>query len=423
MQFITHESEITEDKTLKLIKPFEEELKCMEGICFGRMKTIVKGLNKFSDQLCQQNHFLTLQNDMNNDLIDEMEDKYEEVANVNIFLNNKYNEYTFRENSENIFDKAFDKFFAGDRNKINNLKIIIQDLDTQISDLKDEVIKRTLSKINKFGEIVENKVFERFPSPQEEFSHCGDQSQNKILNSEIIKQGQKSSSNDQSSSDEKDSLLNSNKSNSLKDNLYKEDSGEFSNGTKSYKSGEKFLISKVVHKNFNFKNLHESNIQGNQPVNQSKLKSPIQQLECPKTVLVDSNMNSDQDDIDDDDDLNDNLSSLDKESKKSKSGSNQSFDLESDDNSSKDLSIKIKPKKQNYIPSKKMSMVTSFGKPNQLILNLKNIKNNNQGHLVSSQRKMNLQSNEFNKFSLQNKNFGMRMSNIHYNRPNFLSKS
>jgi hypothetical protein len=100
----------------------------------------------------------------------------------------------------------------------------------------------------------------------------------------------------------------------------------------------------------------------------------------------------------------------------------ESFDLESEDNSSKELQVELQPKNKNLIHSKKISMITNLAKPNQPILDLIQMRNNQQRTPISSMRKMGSNPNIFNKFSLANKNFGVRMSNIQFDKASIYGK-
>lgn len=83
-------------------KPCARELKNIESLSFKKMKTIVRLLDRYSEQLLSQNRKLHVHKETNADLLDELEDRCEEVSNVNIFLNNTINSISLLEVTDDV---------------------------------------------------------------------------------------------------------------------------------------------------------------------------------------------------------------------------------------------------------------------------------------------------------------------------------
>ena len=139
-------------------KPYAKELASMDSISFGKMKSIVKGLDRFCDKLLEENHIIHVENEMNLDLLDEFEDMYEEVGNVNIFLNNNINEMRLRKGGQNIFKESLAMIFLKEDKRISEMKEVIEEVEDRVQRLAKRAREKVLGKHGLIGLEIEREV-------------------------------------------------------------------------------------------------------------------------------------------------------------------------------------------------------------------------------------------------------------------------
>jgi hypothetical protein len=146
MNFIGIKTEQTEFTEKKWEKPFCEDLKNLRGVSFGKMKSIVKKLDRFCDELLDENHLLSVENEIHLDLIDEIEDKFHEVGNVNIFLNNHLNENKLGVKAQEVVRQSLMAFFVGDDQEIKKIKDNLEEVDGRVDHICKLARKRVLGR-------------------------------------------------------------------------------------------------------------------------------------------------------------------------------------------------------------------------------------------------------------------------------------
>ena len=75
------------------------------------MKHIVRQLDRYSERLIGQNRKLHVEKETHADLLDELEDRCDEVANVNIFLNNTINQISLADVTTEMVKSSLQKLF------------------------------------------------------------------------------------------------------------------------------------------------------------------------------------------------------------------------------------------------------------------------------------------------------------------------
>lgn len=146
MNFIGIKTEQTEFTEKKWEKPFCEDLKNLQGISFGKMKIIVKKLDRFCDEVLDENHLLNIENEIHLDLIDETEDKFHEVGNVNIFLNNHLNENKLGLKAQEAIRQSLLGIFLGQEKDIQGIKDGLEEVDQRVDNLCRMARKRVLGR-------------------------------------------------------------------------------------------------------------------------------------------------------------------------------------------------------------------------------------------------------------------------------------